>query len=104
MLPFSLLVGVQELGLIDTFSKSPPLANSTSTSASSSSYKKTYKRLIQLQILVSDLLICVSLGLQLAFCDAQTLNLKMCVPYKGLIKPIFYDYKLKVLSADITCL
>ena len=43
MLPFSLLVGVQELGLIDTFSKSLPLANFTSTSASSSSYKKATK-------------------------------------------------------------
>ena len=43
MLPFSLLIGVQELGLIDTFSTSPPLANSTSTSASSSSYKKATK-------------------------------------------------------------
>jgi len=43
VLPFSLLVGVQELGLVDTFTKSPPLANSTSTSASSSSYKKATK-------------------------------------------------------------
>ena len=36
VLPFSLLVGVQELRLADTFSTSPPLANAaTSTSASS---------------------------------------------------------------------
>lgn len=36
VLPFSLLVGVKELRLADTFSTSPPLENATSTSASSS--------------------------------------------------------------------
>ena len=58
---------------------------------------------MKLLVIVSDLLICVSLGLQLTLGGAQTLNLEMCAPYKG-FKPIFYEYKLNALRTDIKCL